>query len=76
MISKGADKNSPFKSLAKKYNVTEAQILLRWGVQKSYPVLPKSTNQERIRLNMDLFSFEIDQGDVSAVEDMDSQGFR
>ena len=71
MISKGADTNSPFKSLAKKYNVTEAQILLRWGVQKGYPVLPKSTNQERIRLNMDLFSFEIDQGDMSAIEDMD-----
>ena len=58
-------------ALAKKYNVTEAQILLRWGVQKGYPVLPKSTNQERIRLNMDLFSFEIDQGDMSAIEDMD-----
>ena len=71
MISKGAYTNSPFKSLAKKYNVTEAQILLRWGVQKGYPVLPKSTNQERIRLNMDMFSFEIDQGDMSAIEDMD-----
>ena len=71
MISKGADTNSPFKSLEKKYNFTEAHILLRWGVQKGYPVLPKSTNQERIMLNMDLFSFEIDQGDMSAIEDMD-----
>ena len=33
--------------------------------------VPKSTNQERIRLNMDLFSFEIDKGDMSAIEDMD-----
>ena len=28
-------------------------------------------SKERIRLNMDLFSFEIDQGDMSAIEDMD-----
>ena len=74
MKSDGADRHSPFRVMAKKYFVTEAQVLLRWGVQKGYPVLPKSTNEERIRLNMDLFSFEIDNGDMSAIEDMDRGG--
>ena len=74
MKSDGADRHSPFKVMAKKYFVTEAQVLLRWGVQKGYPVLPKSINEERIRLNMDLFSFEIDNGDMSAIEDMDRGG--
>ena len=71
MKSDGARNGSPFKAMAKKYGVTEAQVLLRWGVQTGYPVLSKSTNEERIQQNMDLFSFEIDHNDMSAIEDMD-----
>lgn len=67
--SQSAD--SPFKALAKKYGVSEAQVLLRWGVQKGYPVLPKSTNPERLRQNADIFSFNIDAGDMAAIEKMD-----
>lgn len=63
--------DAPFKALAKKYGVTEAQILLRWGVQKGYPVLPKSTDPERLRKNADLFSFHIDENDMRAIEKMD-----
>ncbi|KAG9062755.1 hypothetical protein KI688_005061 [Linnemannia hyalina] len=37
-----------------------AQILLRWGLQHGAVVIPKSTHPERIRNNIDLFSFAID----------------
>lgn len=37
-----------------------AQILLRWGLQHGAVVIPKSTHPERIRSNIDLFSFAID----------------
>src|SRR5690606_24768866 len=57
--------DSPFKLLAKKYGVSEAQILLRWGVQKGYAVLPKSTNPERLRQNADIFSFSIDDAEMA-----------
>ena len=57
--------------MAKKYGVSEAQVLLRWGLQKGYAVLPKSTNEERMRQNIDLFSFEIDDEDMAAIADMD-----
>ena len=40
MKTDSANINSPFKIMAKKYSVSEAQILLRWGVQKGYAVLP------------------------------------
>jgi 2,5-diketo-D-gluconate reductase A len=63
--------DSPFKAMAKKYGVSEAQVLLRWGVQKGYPVLPKSTNPERLRQNADLFSFRIDDADMAAMQKMD-----
>ena len=40
MKSDGARNGSPFKAMTKKYGVTEAQVLLRWGVQKGYLILP------------------------------------
>jgi 2,5-diketo-D-gluconate reductase A len=66
-----AGSDSPFKIMAKKYGVTEAQVLLRWGIQKGYAVLPKSANKERIRQNIDLFGFEIDEMDMTAISKMD-----
>ena len=63
--------DSPFKVLAKKHGVTEAQVLLRWGVQKGYPVLPKSTNPERIRQNGDLFSFALTDAEMADIATMD-----
>jgi len=67
----GADENSPFKIMAKKYGVSQAQVLLRWGLQKGYAVLPKSRSEERMRENFNLFSFEIDAEDMAAIADMD-----
>jgi 2,5-diketo-D-gluconate reductase A len=63
--------DSPFRGMARKYGVSEAQVLLRWGVQKGYAVLPKSTNPDRLRQNADIFSFNIDDGDMAAIEKMD-----
>ncbi|HEY5959238.1 MAG TPA: aldo/keto reductase [Polyangiaceae bacterium] len=74
MKTDGEQTDAPFKVMAKKYGVSEAQILLRWAIQKGYPVLPKSTNPERIRTNADVFSFEIDATDMAAIEKMDRGG--
>lgn len=71
MRREGQRDDSPFKTMAAKYGVTEAQLLLRWGVQNGYPVLPKSTNPARIRENADLFSFDIDAADMAAIKAMD-----
>ncbi len=71
MKSDGDSSESPFKIMAEKYGVSEAQVLLRWGLQKGYAILPKSTNVERIRKNIDLFAFEIDAEDMAAIEIMD-----
>ncbi len=63
--------DSPFKLLAAKYGVTQAQLLLRWGIQRGYPVLPKSTNPARMQQNADLFSFAIDEGDMAKLATFD-----
>ena len=71
MKQAGASAESPFKLMAQKYGVSEAQVLLRWGLQKGYAVLPKSTNEARIQQNIDLFSFEIDAEDMATIAQMD-----
>jgi 2,5-diketo-D-gluconate reductase A len=60
-----------FKGMAEKYGVSEAQLLLRWGVQNGYAVLPKSLNPDRMRQNIDLFSFAIDDSDMAQMATMD-----
>ena len=71
MKAEGLRADAPFKVMAAKYGVSEAQVLLRWAVQKGYPVLPKSTNPGRIRANADIFGFQIDDHDMAAIERMD-----
>jgi len=71
MRADGQRTDAPFRIMADKYGVSEAQVLLRWGVQKGYPVLPKSANLERLRQNIDLFSFSLDDEDMAAIEAMD-----
>jgi 2,5-diketo-D-gluconate reductase A len=71
MKADGQRSDSPFKALATKYGVTEAQVLLRWAVQSGYPVLPKSTKPERMKENAALFSFALSDADMAAVASME-----
>ena len=40
--------------VAANLRVTEPRVLLRYALQKGWPVLPKSTNEARMRENLDL----------------------
>jgi 2,5-diketo-D-gluconate reductase A len=71
MKADGEHADAPFKVLARKYGVSEAQVLLRWAIQNGCPVLPKSTNADRIRENADIFGFAIDEEDMAAIVKMD-----
>lgn len=52
------------KELSAKYKKGEAQILIRWLVQRGMIVIPKSANQERIYDNLNVFDFEISSEDM------------
>ena len=49
----------------------EARLLLRWGVQNGFAVLPKSLDPDRMRQNLDLFSFAIDDADMARMATLD-----
>ncbi|EOY07420.1 NAD(P)-linked oxidoreductase superfamily protein [Theobroma cacao] len=45
--------------VAQKLGKTPAQVALRWGLQMGHSVLPKSTHEERIKENFDVFDWSI-----------------
>ncbi|XP_075639421.1 NADPH-dependent aldo-keto reductase, chloroplastic-like [Castanea sativa] len=52
-------KNPILLTVAEKLGRTSAQLALRWGVQMGHSVLPKSTNEVRIKENLDVFDWSI-----------------
>jgi len=70
-ISESED--SPFKRLSSKYNVTEAQFLLKWALELGYSILPKSIELKRMEENIDL-DFSISQIDMDYIETLDRGG--
>lgn len=45
--------------VAEKLGKTPAQVALRWGLQMGHSVLPKSTNETRIKENFNVFGWSI-----------------
>jgi diketogulonate reductase-like aldo/keto reductase len=57
--------------IAEKLGRTPAQVVLRWHVQIGNVVIPKSVNPDRIRENIDVFDFELDDGAMEAFAGLD-----
>lgn len=54
--------------LAEKYGKTQAQILIRWSLQKGYVPLPKSVTPSRIRENADVYDFNLTPEELDELE--------
>ena len=48
--------------------------MLRWAVQRGAVVIPKSTHQERIRSNAQIFDFELDAEAMQTLDGLDQTG--
>ncbi|KAI4469208.1 aldo/keto reductase [Holotrichia oblita] len=57
--------------LAKKYNKTSGQILLRHLLEKNIIVIPKSSNPKRIEDNFKIFDFNLANDDIKKLNDLD-----
>lgn len=58
------------KSIAQKYNKSPAQIMLRWSIQHSVVVIPKSRHPDRIKENADIFDFSISPADMKSLDSL------
>lgn len=61
------------KSLAVKYNKSNAQVALRYLVQRGIIVIPKSVKKERLESNFQLFDFELSSEDLAMLESLDKR---
>lgn len=72
----GGGRYNPFEdemliAIAKKYNKSVGQVLLRWNVQRGVVVIPKSTHLERIIENIDIFDFALNDDDMKQISSLD-----
>jgi diketogulonate reductase-like aldo/keto reductase len=58
--------------LAKKYQKTPAQIILRWHIELGTSPIPKSVRPERIAENIDIFDFALTSEDIQAINALDT----
>ena len=71
----GGGRYKPFedemlKGIAAKYNKSVGQVLLRWNVQRGVVVVPKSTHVERIKENIDIFDFELNEEEMKQISSL------
>ncbi len=64
--------NETIVSLATKYHKNAGQIILRWIYQEGVISLPKSTNSERIKGNLDIFDFELTNEEMDSIRALDT----
>ena len=58
--------------LAEKYGKTPAQVALRWLIEQEQVIaIPKSASEERIKENIDLYDFALEDDDFDAIDDLD-----
>ena len=60
--------NKVITSIAESKNVTSAQVLLRWALQRGVAVIPKSMHQDRVASNIDLFSFRLTESEMNTID--------
>lgn len=57
--------------IAKRHGVTPNQVLIRWSLQKGWVSLPKSDNPDRIRLNCDVYGFDLSAEEERLLDGLD-----
>lgn len=53
------------------HGVSPAQVIIRWHLQNGVILIPKSAHPERIRENIDVFGFELNEDEMAAITSLD-----
>ncbi|WP_378143972.1 aldo/keto reductase [Cnuibacter sp. UC19_7] len=57
-------------SIASQHGVSEAQVVLRWMLQKQIVAIPRSSNPQRIAQNIDLDGFELTDAQIARIDSL------
>ena len=59
---------------AEAHGVTPAQAVLRWHTQQGIVAIPKSSDPQRLAQNLDVFGFDLTDGEIAALDALDGSG--
>lgn len=64
--------NTPLiRELAQRYDKTPEQVILRWHVQQELVAIPKTSDPDRQRTNLEVFDFELSTDDMTRMRALD-----
>jgi 2,5-diketo-D-gluconate reductase B len=76
-IAKGKVKSDALLSrIGRMYRKSPAQICLRWLVQQNVAAIPRTLRIERLSENIDIFDFELTQGEMDQIFELARPGGR
>jgi len=56
--------------VAARYNMTAAQVCLRWSLQKGVVVIPKASSEAHLKENLDIFSWSLSEQDMKKLDSL------
>lgn len=65
--------NPVLMDIAKKYNRSTAQVMIRWQVQRGIVCLTKSVKPERMAENFDVMNYELSADDMARIQSLDTK---
>ncbi len=63
--------NETIVKIANNHNVSSAQVILRWNLQKGVVVIPGSSNPDHIKENTDIYGFELTEEEMQEINALD-----
>ena len=61
-------RNKQLNEIASNHSATPAQVMLRWGIQKGFIVVCKTSNTERMIENRSLFHFALSDDEMEVLD--------
>lgn len=62
--------NPVLKEIAERHHKSVAQVILRWDLQNGVVTIPKSTKAHRIAENATVFDFQLNEGEMKRIHDL------
>jgi diketogulonate reductase-like aldo/keto reductase len=68
-LTRGYNLDDPtIAAIARKHDKSSAQIMIRWCIEHGTVPIPKSTHPDRMRENIDVFDFTLDEEDMERLD--------
>ena len=65
--------NERIQEIAQRHGKTTAQVELRWSLQHGFVAIPKTTHEQRMQENADIFDFTLSTNEMLMIDALDQQ---